>query len=223
LGGGRQTLASRDSAMNRGWLANTVPVSATKRLENTMKKLLTRLPLGIAALILVSTSPVQAEKPEPKPISGKIGLTLNLFPCPEEGPFLTWTGTVVIDGHTYGFADAPFPVEGAPPPNDKFFSFEEHWTIFDLEDGEDPNQAPLLACDDSRVVLEGVNTGWATPGWAARADGEVTEAADPGPFASVEPGSRMIWRGKILGYSASAPPPAPGSEFKATLHISAAV
>jgi hypothetical protein len=190
-----------------------VPVSATKRLENTMKKLLTRLPLGIAALMLVSATPVQAEKPDQKPINGKIELTLNLQPC-EDGRFLTWTGTVVIDGVTYGWADEPTPWEISQAPNEKFFYYEEIWTVFELEPGQNPNTDASLACD-SEAVLEGTNNGWGTSGGAFRADGEVTDTADAGPFANVEPGSRMFWRGKALGPQ----PPAPGTEFKATMHI----
>jgi hypothetical protein len=54
---------------------------------------------------------------------------------------------------------------------------------------------------------------WGTSGGAFRADGEVTDSA--GPFANVEAGSRMMWRGKALGPQ----PPTPGNLFKATMHI----
>lgn len=169
----------------------------------------------VAVLTVMIAAPVSAGAD--KPISGKMELTLVLVECPAPapGPFLTWTGTVVIDGATYGWADFPLPVEDPPVlPNEKFVYFEEHWTIFTLEAGEDPVESPLLACDDSRVVLEGVNTGWGPPGATGKADGEVTGADAEGPFAEVAAGSRMLWRGKVLGNEVF-----PGAQFKATLHI----
>jgi hypothetical protein len=185
-----------------------------------MKKLLTRLPLGVAALLLVSAVPVQAGPPDQKPISGKMELTLNLHLCPDD-TFLSWTGTVVIDGQTYGWADEPLPVADPQPPNDKFGYFKEYWTIFTLEDGEDPHDDPSLGCDASGVVLAGNNTGWGPDvGFTGKAEGVVTYAADTGPFASVELDSRMFWNGKVLGYPPNDAPPVPGTEFKATLHIS---
>jgi hypothetical protein len=57
-------------------------------------------------------------------------------------------------------------------------------------------------------------------GFTGKAEGVVTYAADPGPIASVELDSRMFWNGKVLGYPPNDPPPVPGTEFKATLHIS---
>ena len=186
-----------------------------------MKKLLTRLPLGVAALLALSAAPVQAGPPDQKPINAKMELTLNLFQCPDDGPFLSWTGTVVIDGETYGWSDEPLFVPDPPQqPNDKFVYGEENWTIFTLADGEDPKADPTLACDTSRVVMAGDNTGWGPPGTTGKAEGEVTYVADTGPFANVELGSRMFWNGKVLGYPPSSPCCPPGTEFKATLHIS---
>jgi hypothetical protein len=90
-------------------------------------------------------------------------LTLNLVPC-DDGRFLSWTGTVVIDGVTYGWSDEPLFVPDPPQqPNDKFVYGEENWTIFTLEPGEDPNESPQPACDafDAyRVLLAGFNTAW---------------------------------------------------------------
>jgi len=167
----------------------------------------------VAVLAVLVAAPVNADVE--KPINGKIELTFVLFDCPEPapGPFITWTGTVVIDGTTYGWADFPtdeFVIEG------NFGFFEEYWTIFTLEGDEDPRDNPLLACDADRVVLEGVNDGWG-PATAntGKADGTVTGADPDGPFAEVAPGSRMFWRGKILGNELF-----PGVQFKATLHIS---
>jgi hypothetical protein len=183
-------------------------------MESIMiRRVLNWLPVGVAALLLVSAVPAQAKQPDQKPINGKIELTLNLQPC-DDGRFLTWTGTVIIDGVTYGWADEPTPWEISHAPNEKFFYYEEIWTIFELEADEDPNTQPLLACN-ADAVLEGTNNGWGTSGGAFRADGEVTDSADAGPFASVEPGSRMIWRGRALGPQ----PPTPGTQFKATMHI----
>jgi hypothetical protein len=187
--------------------------------------------LGVAALLLVSAVPAHAKPPDQKPINAKMELTLNLFQCPAEeppmpgppvpGPFLSWTGTVVIDGQTYGWADEPLPVADPQPPNEKFGYFEEYWTIFTLEHGEDPHDDPSLGCDSSRVVLAGDNTGWGPDvGFTGKARGSVTYAApDRSPFADVELGSRMFWNGKVLGYPPAAPCCAPGTEFKATLHI----
>jgi hypothetical protein len=189
-------------------------VAPTEEKEDIMtRRTLTWLPAAVAALLLLSAVPVQAKQPDQKPINGKIELTLNVQPCPD-GRFLTWTGTVIIDGVAYGFADEPSPWEISQAPNEKFFYYEEIWTIFELEADENPNTEPLLACN-ADAVLEGTNNGWGTSGRAFRADGEVTDSADAGPFANVEPGSRMIWRGRVLGPQ----PPTPGSVFQATMHI----
>jgi hypothetical protein len=175
-----------------------------------MKKRLLLVLALIAALSLVAAAPVSADGE--KPINGKIDLTLYAVPCPVDPaptfPFVTWVGTVVIDGTTYGWAD--FPTDDLFFEK-KFVYFWEYWTIFTLEPGEDPTVA--LACDPARVVLDGFNDGRGTPGGAARADGAVASAADPGPFADVAEGSRMIWRGKVTNFKEA------GDEFKATLHI----
>jgi hypothetical protein len=179
------------------------------------RRILNWLPAAVAALLLVSAVPVQAKQPDQKPINGKADWTLNLQPCENDGRFLTWTGTVIIDGETYGWADEPTTDwVMSQAPNEKFFYYEEIWTIFELEGDENPNTDPLLACE-ADAVLEGTNNGWGTSGGAFRADGEVTDSADAGPFANVEPGSRMIWRGRVLGPQ----PPTPGSLFQATMHI----
>ena len=188
-----------------------------------MKRLLKGLSLSAAAFLALSAVAVDAAPPDQKPINAPMRLTLNLFQCPADGPFLSWTGTVVIDGETFGFADESLTNPDSPPPpqpNDNFLSFEENWTIFTLAAGEDPHVDPSLACDTSRVVLAGDNTGWGPPGVTGKAEGEVTYVADPGPFANVALGSRMFWNGKVLGYPPDAPCCAPGTEFKATLHIS---
>lgn len=162
----------------------------------------------VAALGLVAAAPVNAGKQ--KPLSGNMELTLVLGFCPEQPlPLLSWAGTVVIDGETYGWADFPNP-PGPPVVDGNFGFFVEYWTIFNLDGNEDMTSA---ACDPNRVVLAGDNDGWgSTTANNARADGTVTFA--DGPFADVELGSRMFWRGKVLDG-----PPVPGSEFKATLHI----
>ena len=140
--------------------------------------------------------------------------TLNLQPCPD-GRFLSWTGTVIINGVTYGWADEPIiPPETFDAPNEKFFYYEENWTVFELEAGENPNTEPSLACH-AEAILNGTNNGWGTSGGAFRADGQVRDSAEDGPFADVESGSRMIWRGKAVGPQ----PPMPGTIFNATLHI----
>ena len=168
----------------------------------------------VAVLSLVAVAQVSAG--EDKPISGKINLDLVLDPCPvvEEAPnpdypFMTWVGTVVIDGVTYGWADFPtgdFVVEG------NFGYFAEYWTIFTLDDGNPPTVDQ--GCDGDRVVLAGINTGSGTRGGTYRADGEVTVIDGDGPFADVADGSRMIWRGKATNFKEDG-----GDEFKATFHI----
>jgi len=174
-----------------------------------MKKRLLLVLALVAALSLVAAAPVSADGE--KPINGKIDLTLELEPCLNvnpTGPFVTWVGTVVIDGTTYGWADFP---TADPVFEKKFMYFEEYWTIFTLADGQAPTVA--MACNPDLVVLDGFNDGRGTPGGAARADGTVFSAAPLGPFADVDPGSRMIWRGKVTNFSGDA------DEFKATLHI----
>jgi hypothetical protein len=175
-----------------------------------------RLPILLAlalvfALLVAPATSVSADTEQP--INGRIDLTLYAVPCPADpvptGPFVTWVGTVVIDGTTYGWADFP---TGPPVFEKKFMYFEEYWTIFTLQ----PNQAPTvaLACDPDLVVLDGFNDGWGTPAAGTyRADGTVGPVAHPGPFADVAAGSRMIWRGKVTNLKAG------GDEFKATLHI----
>ena len=171
------------------------------------KRLLVVLAL-VAALSMVAAAPVSADGE--KPINGKIDITLELEFCgiPLESPFVTWVGTVVIDGTPYGWADFP---TGPMVPEKKFMYFEEYWTIFTL-DGETPTVA--LACNPDLVVLDGTNTGRGMPAAGTyQADGTVSSAADGGPFADVAAGSRMIWRGKVTNLKAG------GDEFKATLHI----
>ena len=164
------------------------------------------------ALTVLSVAPVSADGE--KPINGKIDITFEGALCAEPvgpGPgfvFVTWVGTVVIDGTTYGWAD--FPTDDLIPEK-KFMYFEEYWTIFTL-DGETPTVA--LACNPDLVVLDGINTGRGMPAAGTyQADGTVSSAADGGPFADVAAGSRMIWRGKVTNLKAG------GDEFKATLHI----
>lgn len=172
-----------------------------------MKKRLLLVLALVAALSLVAAAPVSADGD--KPINGKMDLTLELQPCDFNdpfGPFVTWVGTVVIDGTTYGWAD--FPTD-EPVFDKKFMYFDEYWRIFTLADGQAPSVD--LACTDSLMVLDGFNDGRGTPGGAARADGTVESAY--GPFADVDPGSRMIWRGKVTNFDGDA------DEFKATLHI----
>ena len=77
----------------------------------------------VAALSLVAAAPVSADGE--KPINGKMDLTLFEQPCPNDGPLVTWIGTVVIEGTTYGWADfptAPLVFE----KNFKFMYFEEY-------------------------------------------------------------------------------------------------
>ncbi len=171
-----------------------------------MKKRLLLVLTLVAALSLVAAAPVSADGE--KPINGKIDLTLFLEPCTASGPLVTWIGTVVIDGTTYGWADFP---TAEPVFEKKFMYFEEYWTIFTLQPGEAPTVAS--ACNPALIVLDGYNDGRGTPGGAARADGTVSSAAHHGPFADVAAGSRMIWRGKVTNFKEGA------DEFKATLHI----
>jgi hypothetical protein len=160
----------------------------------------------IAALSLVVAAPVSADTD--KPISGTIELDLVLQPCSPD-LFNTWVGTAVIDGTEYGWADFP---TGPLVEEGNFLFFEEYWTIFSLDGGE-ALTLPEMACDGSRVILSGFNTGRGTLGGAAYANGAVSWADPIGPFADVDPGSRMFWRGKITNFKDA------GDEFKATLHI----
>jgi hypothetical protein len=168
---------------------------------------------GIAAVIAVAalSAAAPASAADQKPLSGHMELTNFSQACAVEHtpPFLTWAGTVVIDGVTYGWADFPISdlvVEG------KFIYVQEYWTIFTLGEGEAAN--PSTACDASRVVLAGVNDGRGAPGFTGRADGVVETVLEPGPFDDVEVGSRMFWRGKVTEVVDGV-----ATSFKATLHI----
>jgi hypothetical protein len=79
-----------------------------------------------------------------------------------------------------------------------------YWTIFAI-------QANLVAdsCDPDLVLIDGTSLGRGTPGETGQAEGEVETAT--GPFAEVEPGARMFWRGKVVDDA--------GTQFEATLHI----
>jgi hypothetical protein len=172
------------------------------------RKLLVLLAV-VAVLAAMVAAPVSAKE---KPISGKMELDFQPQPAfcfDREGEIIpvTWTGTVVIDGTTYGWADfptGPFVIEG------NFGYFEEYWTIFTLGPDDDPNDLGV-ACDWERVLIDGSNEGWGPAmGNTGKADGTVDNVyADDVPFADVAIGSRMMWRGKVT---------APG-EFKATFHI----
>ena len=61
------------------------------------------------------------------------------------------------------------------------------------------------------MVLAGINDGWGTPGFAAKADGSVTQVVAPGPLDDVAFGSRMFWRGRIIGEART--------DFVATIHL----
>jgi len=170
-----------------------------------MKKMLGMI-VAVAAAGALVAAPVNAG--DQKPLNGPLELDLYAQPCanPHTPPFLTWAGTVELDGTTYGFADfptAPLVVDG------KFIYFEEYWTMFTLNEGE--AVTPEVACDATRVVLAGVNDGWGSPGMTGKANGTVTEVVDPGPFDDVAVGSRMFWRGRGVGDT--------GTEFLATFHI----
>ena len=176
-----------------------------------MKRKLSIVLTIVMALTVLSVAPVSDDGE--KPINGKIDLTLFNEDCPT-APLgvVTWIGTVVIDGMTYGWADFPTALPDFEKKL-KFMYFAEYWTIFTLKTGEAPTVA--LACNPALVVLDGINTGRMTPGATGRADGTVSSAAlYPGPFADVAAGSRMIWRGKITSFIGDVP-----YEFKATLHI----
>ena len=116
-----------------------------------MKRLIATIAI-IALVGVVLATPASSKNQ--KPLSGKMELTFLDVPCAEEGPFLTWAGTVVIDGATYGWADflTAFSEDG------KFVYFEEDWTIFTVY-GNEP-VSPAIAGDPTRVVLAGLNDGW---------------------------------------------------------------
>ena len=163
----------------------------------------------MAATVLMVASPANADSQ--RPLSGRMELTNYSVPCAvgDLPPFLTWAGTVVIDGETYGWADFPISdlvVDG------KFIYVQEYWTIFTLAEGEAAD--PSTACDASRIVLAGVNDARGAPGFTGKADGVVTTVLEPGPFDDVAMGSRMFWRGKVTEVVDGV-----ATSFKATLHI----
>lgn len=162
----------------------------------------------VASLGLVATGPASAA--EQQPLNGEMELTLFGQPCAQPNPngtqFLTWAGTVALDGATFGIAY--FPISPPPDPEEKFFHFEEYWTIFALDGGA---VTPAIACDADRVVLDGFDEGRQGPGGAAKADGTVTSAVSPGPLGGVADDSRVFWRGRVTNEA--------GDEFAATFHI----
>jgi len=164
----------------------------------------------VAVLGLMAVTPASADGQ--KPFNGDMELTFFGMPCddperPVELPqFMTWAGTVILDGEAYGFVD--FPTSPPPTPGEKFFYFSEYWTIFTLDE---LGVTLDTACDADRVVLQGVNEGRGGPGGTFRADGTI-EWADPGgPFAGFAPGSTMFWRGRVTNEAST--------EFEATFHI----
>lgn len=140
---------------------------------------------------------------------GDIDITFRNHTC-ADGRYLTWTGTVTIDGEVYGWADfptAPLVVKG------DWMYFQEYWTIFALADGEVPtNEA---ACDPSRVLIDGTNDGIGTPWFTGFAWGTVDSTFDGGPFDHIPIGSLMLWR----GYLVEQRPIQPGDRFLAKLSI----
>ena len=161
--------------------------------------------LLVAALGLMASTPASADGQ--KPLNGNMELTLFAMPCddPDLPPFITWAGTVILNGTAYGFVDFPT----SPPPGDeKFFHFSEYWTIFALDE---LGVTPETACDADRVVLQGVNEGRGGPGGAAKADGTIAWADPEGPFADVAPESTMFWRGRVTNETLT--------DFEATFHI----
>jgi hypothetical protein len=164
-----------------------------------MKRILTVL--AAALMAVMAAAPANAEA---KPINGSMYLEFA-GPAPDcdlGGGVRTWVGTVEIDGMTYGWADFNTGLwfEG------KFLNFTEYWTIFDTDE---PGDLLADSCDPDLVLMQGTNTGWGPPGMTGKADGVVETAT--GPFADVEIGSRMFWRGKVLDEAQT--------QFKATLHI----
>ena len=160
----------------------------------------------VAALGLTVAAPANAEKQQ-QPLSGDMELTLFQEWCgvPLESRFLTWAGTVALDDATYGIAY--FPTSPPPDPEEKFFYFEEYWTIFTL----DGPVTPAIACDAGRVVLDGLDEGRQGPGGTAKADGTVTSVVSPGPLDGVAEDSRVFWRGRVTNEA--------GDEFAAKFHI----
>lgn len=159
----------------------------------------------VAALAMMVAAPANAGGQQP--LNGHMELALFGTPCPEpdQPPFLTWAGTVVLDGATYGIAYFP---TSPPPGEEKFFYFSEYWTIFTFDESD---LTPAIACDADRVVLDGFDDGRQGPGGAAKADGTVESVNSAGPLAGVAPESRVFWRGRVTNEG--------GTEFAATFHI----
>ena len=161
----------------------------------------------VAALLAIMAAPVSARTGHV--IRGDMDLTFVPQPC-DDGRFLTWVGTVAIDDEVYGWAD--FPTAELVEKGGWMY-FQEYWTIFTLNEGEDPT--PAAACDPALVVIAGENKGIGTPWFTGFAWGKVTEIADGGPFEDVPIGSRMFWRGSLVEDR----PLEPGDNFIAKLRI----
>ena len=166
-----------------------------------MKARLTGL-VVVALLGLVAAAPASAARQ--KPLNGDMELTLFAQPCaePHVPPFLSWAGTTVLDGTEYGIAY--FPTTPPPVPGEKFFYFEEAWTLFTLDES---GVTPETACDVDRVVVNGFDSGRGGPGGTFKADGTVTHS----DVAGIAEGSRALFRGRYANEA--------GTQFESTLHI----
>jgi len=172
-----------------------------------MRRRIVVLLMTVTTLLATMAAPVSAHTGHA--IRGDMDLTFAPQPC-DDGRFLTWVGTVAIDDVVYGWAD--FPTADLVQKGGWMY-FQEYWTIFTLNVGEDPT--PAAACDPSRVVIAGKNKGIGTPWFTGFAWGKVTEVADDGPFEDVPFGSRMRWRGHLVEKK----PLEPGDGFVARLSI----
>lgn len=156
----------------------------------------------VAVLGLVAAAPVSAARQ--KPLHGDMELTLFAVPCAvaHVPPFLSWAGTAVLDDTEYGIAY--FPTTPPPVPGEKFFYFEEDWTLFTLDDS---GVTPETACDVGRVVVNGVDSGRGGPGGTFKADGTVTASE----VAGIALDSRALSRGRFANEA--------GTQFVATFHV----
>jgi hypothetical protein len=173
-----------------------------------MRKRLAVFLAVVLVLPVVFAAPAAAET-----LRGEIDITLYSAPCPNNGPLLTWYGSVDFDGKEYG--KAYFPVGEPVFDGAGGIYFEENWTIFTLPD----DNVTLLdaACDASRVVIGGQDGGFGILGDFAYSQGTVTQfgpAKDPhGLFDDGYVGARVFWEGVYVS------PPTDPLQFTSKISI----
>jgi len=158
--------------------------------EITMKKRLLFVLAIIVALSLIAAAPVSAcnthGRHRHQPPSGDQVMILNQNPDMSFGLFgreeISWFGTIVIDGKTFGMALYPDygywdpePLPGDEPADDAEYLYGEWWKVFTgkfkAKDGV------LKRCAPGRVLMSGYDEGIGSAAGAFESFGTVDYAA----------------------------------------------